>query len=38
MFVGSLGARMLAPDNEELAEAKVDGFLGKLGIRDYECN
>jgi hypothetical protein len=29
LFVGSLGATMLAPDNEELAKAKTERFLGK---------
>jgi hypothetical protein len=38
VFVGSLEARMLAPDNEELAKAKTERFLGKLGIRDFERN
>jgi hypothetical protein len=35
VFVGSLEARMLAPDNEELAKAKTERFLGKLGIQGF---
>jgi hypothetical protein len=29
---------MLAPDNEELAKAKTDRFLGKLEIRQRRSN